>query len=1194
MALRGTELILFVRAQNQASYTLRRVAGDVRALTHARSLDARAEQLAIRQARNAARQATLLRKTEHILPGGKQREAFRSRQREIDAGMRRYANFGRERIRINDAIAKTQTQIIRNEGRQAELAQKAAHARATMHPEDPRRLKAVSQELANARQLKDYRRDIARYRADLADVPNKVKRLQQEQRALNASFREAAAATRDQRKELRLLGRQAHQTALEQRQVALAARQLGAERVATLGRSASHVGRVAQLGGLVGTAAFAGAASQAADFDTLVRQAATQARGLGQSFATVGPIADKIRNRILAMMQAFPQSADEMAASAYDIFSSVNLIDRATGKTDLGKGFKLMNTAARVAVAGNEDLETATNALITVVNNFGGAGNNLNKRLDTMFNIIRFGRMRLSDFNDMMNKIAPAAKAAGASLEDVGGAMAVLTEKIPSQTQVATQLSRLLQIFSHPDFIKGMEALHHPITIGEGADKRLKAPVEIIRTLIEAFPEIKKGGVETQNLIRTITRAGRLARTGRPGEGIQGTIYASRGLTQLARSFGELDERQKQIINNAGEYDRAYKAMMQSQGVQWRIFTNQVRAAVLIIGKEAIPVFAKVGTWLQKAIDWWKSLSKETQGSIVRWAAWISIGSLVGGILLSIVGSIVSLFANLRLLTIRMGEAEGGAMTLGARLAPLVGLMSALAGIGIVALAIKVGWTGDLTAKDFLMGAVLGGAFGAQFGPEGIILGAVTVPVVLEIISKFRGKGGKEMAGPQELYNDLKTQLSKGQPLSLPISPDIHIPDRQRMELPDFATFQRQFAARALQLHLPKNLIVDQTKAAWTANAQEAFRQGVITQQQYLAGMKLVGFSDASIQRQMAIFSEQTARNYINIVPHQKKLTAGQKFLAAMNKAEKDAVKSYLAELNKYYDQVQDKAEKTGDVEKAVAQAGRQARQQAIQEQQQAAARLTDTYNQLLSANQQAFGQLFQGPFFQEFGQLMDQWDIKPKIQDMTKDLQEQLNNFNSFNNDLAAIARRGAPAELVNQLKALGPDALDKIEVLRKAAPGQFDKFVGTWKRGQDAIQKATKIDFNKQLQQWFKYGKGIAQQIIFGLRSENVALDNAFRKYITDKFPNYVAEAVKKAEAEERKQHKTGKTKPAQPKPPTRQPQGTTVHHTETTTVHVHPQPGENTSDAARRAAYIIKHGTRTKKKTKYVPGVTDYPTH
>src|SRR5687768_8619677 len=179
-----------------------------------------------------------------------------------------------------------------------------------------------------------------------------------------------------------------------------------------------------------------------------------------------------------------------------------------------------------------------------------------------------------------------------------------------------------------------------------------------------------------------------------------------------------------------------------------------------------------------------------------------------------------------------------------------------------------------------------------------------------------------------------------------------------------------------------------------------------------------------------------------------------------------------------------------------------------------------------------------------------------PRIQDLTKDLNMQLSEFKRFNRALADVAARGAPPELVMQLREAGPDALENIETLARSAPGQFGKFVGVWKQSQAQIEAATKIDFDKQLAQWFGYGKNIAKQIIFGLRSENVALDNAFRKYITERFPDYVAEAVAKA----RREANEGTTATTPPRRMTTgKPTNNTVVHAPTE-IKVQGGPGEN----------------------------------
>lgn len=258
-----------------------------------------------------------------------------------------------------------------------------------------------------------------------------------------------------------------------------------------------------------------------------------------------------------------------------------------------------------------------------------------------------------------------------------------------------------------------------------------------------------------------------------------------------------------------------------------------------------------------------------------------------------------------------------------------------------------------------------------------------------------------------------------------------------------------------------------------------------------------------------------------------------------------------------------------------------QARESAVNDIKSAAANLTSIFQNLKQENENLFGDLFSGPWLDsEFGQTAEQWGIDPGIKDLTKDLQMQVKDFNDYSAAIEALRRRGAPAELINELRALGPDALDKIQVLTKAAPGQFDQFVNVWKTKQAAINKATTIDFDRQLAQWYRYGRGIAQQIIFGLRSENVALDEAFRKYLYAKFPDYIAEAVANA-----KKEAGGDTTKTTTGVATRTPRPvvkTEIHApTEITVTGV---SGEDFADTSRRAVNTWKSAARRREATKW----------
>lgn len=318
------------------------------------------------------------------------------------------------------------------------------------------------------------------------------------------------------------------------------------------------------------------------------------------------------------------------------------------------------------------------------------------------------------------------------------------------------------------------------------------------------------------------------------------------------------------------------------------------------------------------------------------------------------------------------------------------------------------------------------------------------------------------------------------------------------------------------------------------------------------------------------------------LVPKAAPKSGFDKLVSDIQKAVKTSgdvttLNSKLKELGDTYDADNAKMSEAARRQRELAEAMRTAREQAQRDIETAASKLTSTYMDIQRAQEQTFGALFQGPWLQsEFGQTAEQWGIKAGITDLTKDLREQLGEFNRFNSGLASIAARGAPAELVDELKALGPDALNNIETLRKSAPKKFNEFIAVWREKQAAIKKATTLDFNKQLNQWFKYGKGIAQQIIFGLRSENVALDNAFKKYVTAKFPDYVSQAVAKAAADEKRRNAPSTTPTV--RAPTKTPVHTTTIH-DNTRIEVNAAPGEATMDTARRAKHLWKNGARTR---------------
>jgi TP901 family phage tail tape measure protein len=1013
-----------------------------------------------------------------------------------------------------------------------------------------------------------------------------------------------------------------------------AMRRLPVERLERLGHAMSGLGRTAQLFGAIGTVSFGLASAAAADFASKVSLAATQMRDVvvqtpTQAFNQIEQRTDQLANGfiqagvpiqgVLDLMGEYPASSDDMTAAAYDIFSSMNL--QKNGIIDVAAGMGLLETANQIAVAGQVDLSEATSAMITVLNNFREPGQTTNDILDTMFDIVRFGRMRLSDFNVMMNKIAPAAAGAGLSLEDVGGAMAFLTQVMPSQRMVATGISRLIEAFRHPDIVAGLKATG--IAALDAEDN--------LRPLDELLLEIKTklNPKDAAEFFRIISAAGRGG-----GRGMMFTAEGRRAFNQIMKHTKDYLAAQKQIEKNTGEFGVSLATQLNSMGVKWNIFKNQLRALVIVIGNEAIPVFTQLGEYIQNFVTWFKNLDPELRGSIIRMLAWAAVGTLIGGVLLSLMGSITSFLAALRLITMTGG---GVATTL----TTLLSLFKMMAAFGAIAIMLKVAWAGEATAIDFLLGAAFGAAAGSIFGPAGAVLGAVTVPVILSLIADKR-KSGMEKAYDQynkEFEDKLGGTMNFFKDLAIgpkgifgaiqPIQPEF-----------DKKNFEEQWntlAAAAVRaqkkmykvgkpegLLKPGNLDLLHRKAVKFGDAMASVRSisigtstgevlistvidgKVVTDKQAIAHYKKTG-------ENLGTFTSIAAANAYADTLHKQQETMGnswkkfQERLAKVDPGIRDLFKKFGPKpkqgqsIKDYFDKLRAGADGLSDSAKENMQAWEDwytavnaAQENAIDRQKELAKVTEDTTNQTVNAlksmymqmeqvNQEAFGQLFKGPWLtSETFDLAKEWGIMPGINDLIIDLKEQNALFARWRSSLDKLIGKGLPKGFIDELQKMGPEEGQSIiDAILGANPKKVNQLISEWKKKNNQIKTATKMDFKSEIQAFQKAGGDMGDAMIEGFEAAGVGL--WFDDWVTKTFPNIINAAVDQAVAD----WKAANPKTViPPQPPPINPKNTsaTTNNDNSKTITVNMGRGgsqwesQQAAEEVRRAAFAARNALKS----------------
>lgn len=636
------ELFLIVRAEDHASKQLRMVGGSLRALGKESAV---AEQRMRMQNRAAAMQAAIAQRQARIgaFPA-EEKAALAERARLTEQVGLAEQNLAQARATRGIKESDLNRREMARMARLSKMEQRVSAAAGMKGGGLASHMRAVNRQLDAER--------LARYDAGIASLDAQERRLALSVMAANnqlgrqaigmskmssahdvekTKLAEDVAAYEAYNKELQHFERTAPRVARLQRI------RSAAQGIAAGGRTAMFAGGIAAAG--IGFAA-AGAARLA----TQSSLAATQAVS---SIEQVGKRTQQVQSGILKQMQQFPASADEMSQAIYDIFSGTNI-------QQANKGLKLMALFNKAAVAGQSDLNTATQGGITVMNAYGLQVKQMPGIMNKMFSAVRFGRTNFTDFNNSLNQLVPAFKSANQSINVMFGSLAFLTRRMPSVRMASTSLARATEILANPTMVKGLKKVG--VSIADVHGNLLPLP-QVISNILQKFPSLAKGK-NVMAWIKDISNQ-------------QGTIQARRALTFLFRQFPQYSQMLKQVSGDTNEFNRSWKALKDTPAVQLQVAINQFKALALTIGQDAIPGIINLVKPLREAVKWFDKLPGSTKSTISTFLVYGAALALVGGALTTVVANLVSLYT-----TLRIGQllSAGGALKSMSNMAKLLGL----------------------------------------------------------------------------------------------------------------------------------------------------------------------------------------------------------------------------------------------------------------------------------------------------------------------------------------------------------------------------------------------------------------------------------------------------------------------------------------------------------------------------------------
>ncbi|MEV7684462.1 phage tail tape measure protein [Streptomyces bungoensis] len=350
------------------------------------------------------------------------------------------------------------------------------------------------------------------------------------------------------------------------------------ESAAGLERKTAGLGAAMAKGLAVGTLAVGAlgvvSVESATKFQSSMTKISTQAGGSAKDVKVLS-------DQVLRLGGKVQQAPEELANSLYHL-KSVGM--------DNAKAMQALLQASDLAAVGGASLEETTNALAGAWRTgIRGAGS-FHQAVSTVNAVIGAGNMRMEDFNAAIGTgILASAKSFGLSLNQVGAALALMTDEGIPATDAATRLRMSFSLLGAPS---------------QAAEKQLKK-IGLTGLQLGQAMRGKDGLIGAIQLLKDHLDKSKLsaARQSQILSRAFGGGRSSSGILTLINNLDVLKQKQEQVNKSAGRFDDAVKQQRRTAEAQWKRLTTGFESMSIRLGVVLLPPVTKfVGFLNDKAI----------------------------------------------------------------------------------------------------------------------------------------------------------------------------------------------------------------------------------------------------------------------------------------------------------------------------------------------------------------------------------------------------------------------------------------------------------------------------------------------------------------------------------------------------------------------------------------------------------------
>lgn len=403
-------------------------------------------------------------------------------------------------------------------------------------------------------------------------------------------------------------------------------------------------------------------AKMAIDFQQQMTYVRTQAGDTEDSIS-------KLSDQVLSLARSSQFGPDQLAQGLFHL-ASLGLRG--------ADAMNALNTAQQLAAVGGANLEDTTSALgAALVTGIKGT-QDFSEAAGTLNAIIGQGNMRMEDLVGALGSgVLPVAKNAGLTLQDVGAALATLTDNGMGAEESATRLRMTFALMEAPSTKaqKQLEAI--------GMSSNQMALDMRTKGLIPALADLKQHLLDTYG-----TTAEGQTKMARALTEIFGGGRSSAAAQTLIEQLDRVQTKYTAIADTTGQFANDVAQQQETASAKIKTAWSSIQVDAIQLGGSLLPIVAGGLDSIAKAADNltkdWQSLTAGQQQFIIKTAEVLAVlgpGLTIFGKLVGTFGSLIKLTGGLTKMLGLGGLASAGAEAEGA--IGSTGLLAALGPVGV-------------------------------------------------------------------------------------------------------------------------------------------------------------------------------------------------------------------------------------------------------------------------------------------------------------------------------------------------------------------------------------------------------------------------------------------------------------------------------------------------------------------------------